>query len=231
MKNLVSGIAIALLLGAIYTAPIQAQTYDGVTPSDEPVCNVLLDENREAEGLLPVTKGLYGLCVAYCEAQDVLDDREYTYEEIDAIDGPDDQILAVYNKRKKETDPPMPCTVPLPSECPCFDQAFVDQIDGYDDESSLPTENTRCWADPGTIRREAYESTYPPGTAGTTFGREARSSLRGVSEYRCYAKTSVLREDTDGWFTRTLFFRSINGITAEQGAACAALIESAPVCN
>ena len=229
MKNLVSGIAIALLLGAIYTAPIQAQTYDGVTPAEETVCGVLLEPNADGT---EVTKGLYGLCVAYCEAQDGL-----SYEEVVGSDPDeytavtDDTLLQVYNKRKKETDPPMPCTVPLPSECPCFDQAFVDQIDGYDDESSLPTENTRCWADPGTIRREAYESTYPPGTAGTTFGREARSRLRGVSGYGCYAKTSVLREDTDGWFTRTLFFRSINGITAEQGAACAALIESAPVCN
>ena len=119
MKNLVSGIAIALLLGAIYTAPVQAQTYDGVTPAEETVCGELM-----ADG---VTKGLYGLCVAYCEAQDT------TYEEMDTESNPDDQILAVYNKRKKETDPPMPCTVPLDNECPVFDQAFVDMLDGYSD--------------------------------------------------------------------------------------------------
>ena len=39
-----------------------AQTPDGQTPAGESVCDAL-----QAEG---VTRGLYGLCVAFCEAQD-----------------------------------------------------------------------------------------------------------------------------------------------------------------
>ena len=42
-----------------------AQTPDGETPAEEQVCDPL-----RADG---VTKGLYGLCVAFCEAHDIAD--------------------------------------------------------------------------------------------------------------------------------------------------------------
>ena len=69
-----------------------AATPDGVTPANEGVCNVL-----QASGITP---GLYGLCVAYCEAQD-----------LDTFDKepPSTKILANYNKRKQASDPTMPC--------------------------------------------------------------------------------------------------------------------------
>jgi len=67
-----------------------ASTPDGATPANEGVCDSLMD----------ATKGLYGLCVAYCEAQD-----------LDSCDKepPRTKILENYNKKKQLSDPDMPC--------------------------------------------------------------------------------------------------------------------------
>lgn len=87
-----------------------AQTPDGDTPANEGVCNAL-----QAPGVSP---GLYGLCVAYCEAQD-----------LDAFDKapPSNKILANYNKRKQASDPAMPC-VKVP--CPCWTSDEMASISG-----------------------------------------------------------------------------------------------------
>jgi hypothetical protein len=88
--------------------PAAAQTPDGETPANEGVCNGL-----KAPG---VTNGLYGLCVAYCEAQD-----------LDTFDKepPSTKILDNYNKRKTATDPAMPC---LKVPCPCWSDAELASI-------------------------------------------------------------------------------------------------------
>ena len=52
---LIAGVII-LLFGATY-----AQTPDGETPANQGVCDEVLG----------ATPGLYGLCIAYCEAQDM----------------------------------------------------------------------------------------------------------------------------------------------------------------
>ena len=75
-----------------------AVTADGVTPANEGVCDSL-------QGSTP---GLFGLCVAYCEAQDLDDiDKE----------PPSSKILANYRKKMNEGDPDMPC---VQVSCPCF---------------------------------------------------------------------------------------------------------------
>jgi hypothetical protein len=93
--------AAAVLAGmAMVSGSAMAQTPDGETPANEGVCDVL-----QAQGISP---GLYGLCVAYCEAQD-----------LDSFDKkpPSAKILANYNKRKQASDPAMPCVKPV---CPCW---------------------------------------------------------------------------------------------------------------
>ncbi len=87
-----------------------AQTPDGEPPANEGVCDIL-----QTPGTTP---GLYGLCVAYCEAQDV-----------DSVDKepPSTKILGNYNKRKQETDPAMPC-VKIP--CSCWTEAEIASISG-----------------------------------------------------------------------------------------------------
>ena len=96
---------IFLAAGAIlFIGTSYAQTPDGETPANEGVC----DE------LMYATPGLYGLCIAYCEAQD-LDDTDLDDPISVSKAVPKDQILANYEKKMRVGDPPMPCIqVPIP---------------------------------------------------------------------------------------------------------------------
>ena len=106
-------------------APATAQTPDGETPANEGVCDVLIGS----------TPGLYGLCVAFCEAQDC----EATYDPAtdEVTFDPDckpsnPKILENYNRRMKSEDIDMPCINFAVSECPCWTEEELDEIaDGY----------------------------------------------------------------------------------------------------
>ena len=101
-----------------------AQTPDGETPANEGVCDPL-----KADG---ITKGLYGLCVAFCEAQDHADaSNAITTADVEALlaAAPSGKILENYNKRKQATDPAMPCIV-VEEPCPCWTTAELNDIDG-----------------------------------------------------------------------------------------------------
>ena len=64
MRYLFTTLCLVLLTGlAGITGSAIASTPDGMTPANEGVCDMLKDGGY--------TKGLYGLCVAYCEAQDL----------------------------------------------------------------------------------------------------------------------------------------------------------------
>jgi len=84
-----------------------ASTPDGETPANEGVCDVL-------QGGTP---GLYGLCVAYCEAQDL--------DLVGNKEPPNNKILANYRKKMQPGDPDMPC-VKVP--CPCWTEAELAAI-------------------------------------------------------------------------------------------------------
>jgi hypothetical protein len=108
IKSISSKLASLLLVaGLVSAAPVIAETPDGMTPANEGACDVLKTN---------ATPGLYGLCVAYCEAQD-LD----TFEKEPA----NSKILANYNKKKQAGDPDMPC-VKVP--CPCWTDAELASI-------------------------------------------------------------------------------------------------------
>lgn len=102
----VLGFASIVALAAI-SSSATATTPDGETPANEGVC----------DSLQGGTGGLYGLCVAYCEAQD-----------LDSFDKnpPRTKILDNYNKKKQAGDPDMPCVSP---NYGCFTQAQLDAID------------------------------------------------------------------------------------------------------
>jgi hypothetical protein len=93
-----------VLFGAM---PAVASTPDGETPHEESICDDLHD----------ATPGLYGLCVAYCEAQDC--DFE------DAVSGqcaaPNPKLLDIYERKRADEDPAMPCVLSEDENlCPCF---------------------------------------------------------------------------------------------------------------
>ncbi|BAV33876.1 hypothetical protein SCL_1571 [Sulfuricaulis limicola] len=95
------------IAGLAILAPAMAETPDGTTPANEGVCDVLKTN---------ATPGLYGLCVAYCEAQDL---DTFEKEPVNS------KILANYNKKKQASDPDMPC-VKIP--CPCWSDAELASI-------------------------------------------------------------------------------------------------------
>jgi len=120
--HVVLGISLAALLAS--GQPGFAKTPDGKTPAEETVCDPL----RGA------TPGLYGLCVAFCEAHDAdLGDPA-------ALARPDLKILENYDRKRRDGDPPMPCLIQPPQddgptgggqpigECPCWTAVELEEM-------------------------------------------------------------------------------------------------------
>ena len=102
-------IFIAVTLALLTSVSATAKTPDGLTPAVETDCDVLIG----------ATPGLYGLCVAYCEAHDahILSPGGNPAD----LNVPNRRILENYNRKKTETDPPMPCVQQVPQgSCPCW---------------------------------------------------------------------------------------------------------------
>ena len=99
-------IIIVLSFLAILSTPLYAKgPPEGKGPDKHDVCSPL-----KAPG---VTKGLFGLCVAYCEAG-----------------ASSEQVLINYNKKKKESDPEMPCLDEQEPtlDCACWNTLTADEI-------------------------------------------------------------------------------------------------------
>ena len=138
---------------SLFGLPAFSQTPDKQTPAVETVCDPL-----KADG---VTKGLYGLCVAFCEAKDSADAVATTASRgrraAPRSSSGSGRVLANYNKMKKATDPDMPCLAPVavPQPCPCWTAAEAGAIDGVLSNGSTatgwpaPSSNTSvCGVDP-----------------------------------------------------------------------------------
>ena len=89
-------------------------TPDGTPPSQEAIC----------DDLKHGTPGLFGLCIAFCEAHDCIPDYllENPYANCKKSDG---RILDNYNRKMREGDPDMPCIPSSDDEsagvaCPCW---------------------------------------------------------------------------------------------------------------
>jgi len=108
----VAACVLVLAGGLAVNGAALATTPDGDTPANEGVCDILKGG----------TPGLYGLCVAYCEAQD-LDSIEK--------DPPNTRILANYKKKMQPGDPEMPC-VQVP--CPCWS---AEELAGIVDDNKV----------------------------------------------------------------------------------------------
>lgn len=93
-----------------------ANANDDETPAVEEICDVLIGG----------TPGLYGLCVAYCEAQD--GEVDLTSEEaIMDLSTPSRKILANYDRKIREGDPKMPC-VNYQTTCPGWSQTELEDL-------------------------------------------------------------------------------------------------------
>jgi hypothetical protein len=122
---------LGVLAVSLAAAPALAGTLDGKTPAEETVCDVLHGAKH----------GLYGLCVAYCEAQDCSGvDAALAGECVPASR----RLLELYEGKRGAGDPPMPCIAPPTSGCPCYSTDELDALelgfcyeDHFDDGDSL----------------------------------------------------------------------------------------------
>ena len=137
MNRKTIAVLLGLALGGFALTPTMAQTPDGQTPANEGVCDDL-----KADG---ITKGLYGLCVAFCEGQDHASLSEpITQQELDALAdaAPSGKILANYNKKKQPGDPDMPC-IKVQEPCPCWtEEEFLTVTQAAVDEQGIATCST-----------------------------------------------------------------------------------------
>ena len=101
--------------GEVHNDEAPGATPDGITPAEETTC----------DDLKHGTPGLYGLCVAFCEAHDCVPDFE--------LDDPfanckknDRKILDKYRQKMRDGDPDMPCIPSVDDDpevaCPCWSQ-------------------------------------------------------------------------------------------------------------
>lgn len=133
-----------LPVALVLALPAYSQTPDGMTPAEENVCDPL----RSA------TPGLYGLCVAYCEAHDA--EMISPQGDPNELNTPNQKILANYNRKKTESDPPMPCVVAEVEACPCWTSAELKEMEppsgNYDHNLLHACRNTKS-----VVTLENYE--------------------------------------------------------------------------
>ena len=129
MKYLYTILLTCFAIGFLMASPADAQTPDGQTPADEGDCDIL------AGG----TPGLFGLCVAYCEAHDA--DLVSPFGDLEKLDAPNRKILLKYRNRMRTGDPDMPC---VEDPCPCWSADQLASIDGISTETVDPSRQFQC---------------------------------------------------------------------------------------
>lgn len=108
MKKALVGACVVVCLMLSSTAMSAGRgTPDGSPPANENICNPLQSH----------TRGLYGLCVAYCEAHDA--ERLSPGGDAAELNIPNRRLLDNYRKKMQAGDPDMPC-VQSSSACPCW---------------------------------------------------------------------------------------------------------------
>ena len=116
------------------STPTMAGTPDGLTPNDEVIC----------DGLKDATKGLYGLCIAYCEATDSPEDLS-SEAKIAALPKHSAKILENFNKMRQIGDPQMPCSTYYDeTACPAWTR---DQINSVGTHVTSASEGTNQYRD------------------------------------------------------------------------------------
>lgn len=209
LKLKISILSFTFISLSIFGLQTVAQTPDGQTPAEETVCDPL-----KADG---VSKGLYGLCVAFCEAQDRADfDEPMTESELEALleSVPSGSILASYNKKKDRAnnpnDPDMPC-VKVEEPCPCWDSAEFDGVT----LSSNP--EYRCERYNRPNRLGSFFQSWDPGHSPSLKAVQANATSTGGASCAIYDAAQS-----------PLLYRRIP-TTVDQFAACDAQIRQAMI--
>lgn len=167
MKKLISVVTVLFFL--LFAGAVFAQTPDGMTPSEETVCDFLHDP--------AYTPGLFGLCNAYCEAQDC--------DLYGALPQSCQRLLAnYYRKATGPDDPDIPCE----ASCPCWDGVDFGALVG-DPDCSTP--GSAVFADGQSFVLTAEGCIYTDETGATTLGE----NLTDAEEGACLADIDFLCTD------------------------------------
>jgi hypothetical protein len=156
MNKVIILVTVVACICAVSVTGVSAKTRDGVTPAEESVCDALADG----------TPGLFGLCVAYCEAKDCDDP-------LSDCGTSGEKILENYNKKKAPGDPDMPCIAKAPTSaaCPCFSE---------DDVLALNTPYSLCF--------DGYRGMLTAIMADSAYYRVIHDSIN--ANLRCYNGTA-----------------------------------------
>ena len=202
---------ISLFMVSLSMSAWAEDTHDGDYVSDQQACEALLGPD--------VTKGLYGLCVAYT-AVDI--DQLMPIEERGAARNA--KILEMYNKRKSEDDPVMPGTEPVEASCPCWTADEILTIDGYGNETGVffadggivcdDSETDGGWLEGGTTLVGLYEVEEFPGIGDLLETTAYFSPSLGGGSHSCYWRERFVNLET--------VTRYIEISDPDEGAACIA---------
>ena len=204
-KTLLTALTTIMAFGLLtVSAPVLAQTPDGLTPANEGICDDLAGEKS----------GLYGLCVAYCEAQDL----QETPPNADDIDDATkaalhaEKLLGVFDKKAGPDGPRMPC-VTYENLCPWT----LDELEAI---GSYGLTRTQQDTETSYIFFRDHEGGFfvdPSSGLLTQISHSVKvnaTSLGGSAEYRFFSETFDPRVTT-GNIVRT------KALTFEEAYECA----------
>lgn len=124
-------VPILLLLSIVFfvVVPANANPRD-----DQSAAHAKSDQVSACADLRGGTKGLYGLCVAFCAQRDQSNVNMNDIQSVRSA-APNLELLTAYNDRKTESDPDMPC--------------MIDDDGDSDDggEPPPPVTSCGCWSD------------------------------------------------------------------------------------
>jgi hypothetical protein len=198
-KGLSTVVLAIFISGLATTVAFGNGTFDGETPANEGVC----------DDVFYASPGLYGLCVAFCEAQDCEATMDPATGEVEYANGcrtSSPNILANYNSRKSPGDPSMPCVNETENQCPCWTESELDVIADGATFTCGPTSDNFAWvlgADLGTGQLDQVVANAGNGPGdGDCYYQEQTDSLitrlMGISDEEVeVCRQSIISECTD----------------------------------
>ena len=220
-----TGLLVTLSLGLLTATPAIAQTTDVLPDENVGVCDGL-----KAPG---TTKGLYGLCIAFCVAQAITSvDTEITEEALSALEdsAPSGKILRNYNKRKSESDPAMPC-IKVEEPCPCWSAGDIENLMGGAADGVawcqvlVDGTNPTTGEIDGLLAIDLDHYPDPTGVYHMAAARDQHRAGQGPGRESCYYQEPVTGP-SGGLDTPRSFSVAAGTLTHEQAATCLAQVKA-----
>lgn len=209
-------------LWLMFGLPVSAKTPEGETPAQSGLCDVLKQDG--------VTKGLYGVCVALCEAQGYAggpptkESHRRLLDNYDKLRKPGDRDLpCAPPSLKSEPDPAPPPPPPVVQVCPCWTPAEADAVDGVLSDGSTAvgwapktTSGSACSTKPDNPYIQEASATIAP--SEVSYLQAVNVSTQFWQLHQCKYRKMVPNQPLADVFLSVEF----GTLTMEQLAACEA---------